>query len=126
MKRTNELKTLITSLLGSIDLIKEVYFEVADKDKIYPHVVYSVKSVGLDIDRDDYLVDIDVWDKGTLTATVDDICDDIEDLFNCKNEPQSGILPTFYLDRRINVEDPDKTIRHRLITVQVQNYCKGE
>ncbi len=119
--RTNDLIELIKTKLSTV--ASNVYYEVADEDALYPHVVFSFQQINLgDISRQDYELDVDVWDKGEETETVENLCDSIEHLLHGANLPQKNILPTFYLiDRRI-LFDEDKEIRHRVVRFQIQNY----
>lgn len=119
--RTNDLKKLILSKLKTV--ASNVYYEIASDDAMYPHIVFNFNNLNLgDLTRQDYMLDIDIWSKGKDTKTVDDMCDTIENLLQAENLPQEHILPTFYLVDRKSLPDEDKTIRHRLIRFQIQNY----
>ena len=119
--RTNDLKKLVQTKLKT--LTTNVYHELADKDAVYPHIVFTFRRIDLqDLSRQDYILEVDVWDKGTSTTAVDDLADSIENLLQGKNLPQTNILPTFYLIDRRNILDEDKSIRHRQIQFQIQNY----
>lgn len=121
--RTNELKKLIQAKLKT--LTTDVYFEQARDNALYPHIVFNFKNIDLgDIWRQDYVLEIDVWDKGTMTDRVDELADMVEDLLHTENLPQTGVLPTFYKIDRKAIDDPDKTIKHRLIKFQIQNYVR--
>lgn len=119
--RTNALKELVQTKLKTITT--KVYHEVADEKALYPHIVFSFRRIDLgDLSRQDYILEVDVWDKGNSTTTVDALCDQVEDLLQGKNLPQTTVLPTFYLIDRQNIRDEDKLIRHRRIQFQIQNY----
>ena len=119
--KTNELRKLIQTKLKT--LASKVYYEIADSDAMYPHIVFSFKTVNLDdLWRQDYMLDIDVWDKSQNTTTIEALCDNIEKLLHMENLPQTGILPTFYLVDRKSIPDEDKAIKHRLVRFQIQNY----
>lgn len=121
MSRTNDLKKLIQTKLKT--LATNVYYEIAADNALYPHVVFTFDSIDLgDLSREDYMLNVDVWDKGKSTAAIDDLCDSIENLLQAENLPQTHILPTFYLVDRRNVPDEDKAIKHRVIRFQIQNY----
>lgn len=121
MMRTNDLKKLIQTQLKTIT--NNVYHKIADKDALYPHIVFSFNSVNLgDISRQDYTLNIDVWDKSSSTVDIDNLCDSVENLLQGENLPQENILPTFYLIDRRSLEDEDKSINHTLIRFQIQNY----
>lgn len=121
--KTNDLKKLIQTKLKTLS--SNVYFEIADDTAMYPHVVFSFRTINLDdLSRQDYILDVDVWDKGRSTTAVDELCDKIESLLHTENLPQTRILPTFYLIDRKSLPDEDKNIKHRLIRFQVQNYVR--
>lgn len=119
--RTNDLKKLVQTQLKTV--ATNVYYEVADDKAVYPHLVFSFRRLDLnDLSRQDYILQVDVWDRSDKTQVVDDLADGVENLLQAKNLPQTDILPTFYLIDRKMVEDEDKMIRHRQIQFQVQNY----
>lgn len=121
MSRTNDLKKLIQTKLKTLAM--NVYYEIAADNALYPHVVFTFDSIDLgDLSREDYMLNVDVWDKGKSTTAIDDLCDSIENLLQAENLPQTHILPTFYLVDRRNVPDEDKAIKHRVIRFQIQNY----
>lgn len=119
--RTNDLKKLVQTKLKTV--ATNVYYEVADDKAVYPHLVFSFRRLDLnDLSRQDYILQVDVWDRSNKTQVVDDLADEVENLLQAQNLPQTDILPTFYLIDRKMVEDEDKMIRHRQIQFQVQNY----
>jgi len=123
MSRTNDLKKLIQTKLKT--LTTNVYFEQAADNAMYPHIVFSFREINLDdLSRQDYTLNVDVWDKGTSTTAIDTLADSVEDLLHTQNLPQTYVLPTFYKIDRKSIEDPDKSIQHRLIRFQIQNYVK--
>lgn len=121
--RTNALRKLIQGKLETITT--NVSYEKANDDKLYPHIVFNFRTIDLgDISRQDYILEVDVWDKGTSSFRVEEMSDNIEDLLHTENLPQTGILPTFYKIDRKAIDDSDKTIKHRLIKFQIQNYVR--
>lgn len=121
MSKTNDLRKLVQSRLKTV--CNNVFYEVADKESLYPHIVFSIDSIDLgDFARNDLIIEMDIWDKSTSARAIEDLADDVEELFNNANVPQETILPTFFLIDRKTILDPDKTIRHRIVRVQVQNY----
>ncbi len=128
MGRTNKLRKLVKLVLSNEHFIqtygvKGVWFEIADEENMYPHITFQFDQINTgDLYRHDLSLIIDLYDKGTSALVVEQMADDVEDMFNAKNLPQEAILPTFYLERRNVVMDEDKMIRHRQIEIIVQNY----
>ena len=121
--RTNDLNKLIQTKLKT--LTTNVYCEQANDDAMYPHIVFSYREVNLgDLSRQDYILEVDVWDKARSPYNVEELSDKVEDLLHCQNLPQDRILPTFYKIDRKSIIDPDKNIKHRQIRFQIQNYVR--
>lgn len=121
MSKTNTLRELIQSKLSTV--VPHCWFETADDDSMFPHIVWNLKRVNTgDLNRDDIYLDVDIWDKSENADNIEDYADSVEALLKTKNLPQTTILPTFFLDGRQSVEDSDKMIKHRLVTFIIQNY----
>ena len=121
--RTNDLKKLIQEKLKTITT--NVFYEQANDNALYPHIVFSFKEVNLgDLSRQDYMLYVDVWDKARSTYNVEELADKVEDLLHTQNLPQTNILPTFYKVDRKSILDSNKDIKHRLIRFQIQNYVR--
>ena len=116
--RTNDLKKLIQTKLKT--LATNVYFEEAADNALYPHIVFAFRTIDLgDLARQDYILEVDIWDKGTSTTQVDELSDKVEDLLQAKNLPQTNILPTFYKIDRKSIKDEDKSIKHRKVELEI-------
>lgn len=123
MSKTNELRKLIQSNISSV--IKSFNRSADDKDK-YPYAVYDFENIDLlDINRDDLILIIDLWDKGKDTSRIEEMADQIEQLFNAANLPNEEVLPTFYRISRKPIDDEDKTLIRRQLKFQIQNYYIG-
>lgn len=125
MSRTNELRKLIqTQLVGlrtAYPDIKGVYYREADEKKMYPHLVYDFDGTNLEgSDREDSILNVDIFD--VETKRVENIADDVVDMFRCENLPQDVILPTFYFESRRPLPDEDRNVRHILVKFTIQNY----
>lgn len=121
--RTNDLKKLIEEKFKT--LTTNVYYEEARDNALYPHIVFSFNEINLgDLSRQDYTLDVDVWDKNTSSYNIEELCDKVEDLLHTQNLPQTNILPTFYKIDRKSIWDSGKDIKHRLIRFQIQNYVR--
>lgn len=123
MSKTNSLRKIIQS---NINAIVKLFYRIADEENLFPHAVYDFENIDLgDINRDDLILVIDIWDKGTDTSRIEEIADRIEALFNAANLPNEDVLPTFYRISRKPIDDEDKTMIHRQLKFQIQNYAIG-
>ena len=119
--RTNDLKLLVQSKLKTV--AANVYHEIANEKALYPHIVFNFRRLDLnDLSRQDYILEVDIWDRGDSSQRVDNLADSVENLLQAENLPQTNVLPTFYLIDRNNLPDENKEIKHRRIQFQFQNY----
>ena len=119
MSKTNDLRKLVQERLKEIT--PYVYYRKSDEDALYPHIVHLIDRVNLIAEhRDDVSLTVDIWTQSESIAN--DMADMVEKKFNSENLPQDNILPTFFLETRITVEDEDKNISHIQMTFTVQNY----
>lgn len=124
MVKTNNLREFIKKNLERV--CQRVFFERAAADASFPYIVFSFRTIdNNDLNRSDIYMDVDVWDEQKNAAELESLCDCIEDMFHCKNEPLDLNLPTFYNISRLAVEDENKRIKHRTIEFLIQNYVKG-
>lgn len=121
MSKTADLRQLITAQMNTVD--GETYFRRAADDAAFPYKVFDLNVNLSDLSRDDYELIVDIWDKAENTRAIDEIADELEDLFNAANLPQATILPTFFRESRLYVEDPDRDIKHAQLRFSVQNYA---
>ena len=125
MSKTADLRKLITAQLNTT--AGATYYLTAPADADYPYKTFELSRIALgDLARDDIDLCIDLWDKHTDTKRIDEIADQLEDLFNAANLPQETILPTFFRESRYPVIDEDKTIKHIQMHFTVQNYENKE
>lgn len=110
MSQTNELRKVVRSAIVEAVGFDAVYYQNADAAALYPHIVFAIDRVDLnDFNRADYRLIVDVWDKGDSIAAAEDLADAVCAAFNNINAPQDTILPTFFMESRREVLDPDKT-----------------
>lgn len=121
IEQNSRLEKLITTKLNTLS--GGTYHKRAPNDAAFPYKTYELSRVELqDLSRYDYVLDVDVWDKHPDAKRIEDIADAAEDLFNASNLPQTNILPTFFRESRISIDDPDKDIQHIRLTFSVQLY----
>lgn len=121
---TNQLRILVDTHLKALKSacgIKEIGYRRASDQKMYPHVVWEITNIDpVDMGRNDYTLHFDVWGRREVEVfnIMDAIVRDLEFL----NEPQWGILPTFFNGSSGTVDDPDKTIIHGIVRIDCQVY----
>lgn len=119
ISKTNDLRRLVQEQLKTIT--ENVYHKIADEDAVYPHIVHVIDRTNVIAEhRDDVTLIVDVWTKSAPEAL--ELADAVESVLNRKNLPQETILPTFFLETKIDVKDDDKSICHIQLSFNVQNY----
>lgn len=114
---TNDTRRVIEARLNSIKTefnIAEISYRLASEDRLYPHIVWNITGITpADMGREDFSIEVDVWTKDQAQAF--DIAEAVKELFCFWNAPNADILPTFYEENTITVEDPDKSIIHVVV-----------
>lgn len=122
MAKTKLLRKLVSEQLKTIP--GGTYHKKAFPDSKYPYKTFRISSVTFTDARDDFLLEVDVWDMNTNEdpKVAEDIADQVETLFKDANLPAPPIYPTFYRDGRFPLDDPDKNMQHIQLRFLVQLY----
>ena len=121
MSKTQDLKKIITTELNKV--LGQTYYKVAPDNAVFPYKVYFFDRIDLgNFYRYDLILTVNVWDKSTVTSRVDEICDEIEKLFDNRNIPTATVLPTFFKISRSAIDDEDKSLQRVLLKFQIQSY----
>ena len=124
MSKTKALRKLVREQLQAVQGM--TYHKSAPKDAAYPYKTYSLTSVTFpDSSRDDFELEVDIWDRATDIKEVEEIADQIEVIFNNANLPSPPIYPTFFRESRHFLDDPDKLLQHIQMHFLVQLYEEG-
>lgn len=123
MGKTADLRKLITTKLNTLS--GSTYYRYAPDNATFPYKTFEFSTINMGVShRDDIDLVVDVWDNSSTPKTAENLADQIEDLFDFKNLPQSTVLPTFFRDVRIPVTESDKKIQHIQLHFLVENYKK--
>jgi hypothetical protein len=111
-----------------------VYFEEAPDNATYPYVVYNLPNSISAFNREDFSLEIDVWDNVNNTTALETLVGNIDgngDLtnptgLNYKNIYVSNKLAaTFYRESRLIIRDEDKRIKRRQLRYRIKTYLIG-
>lgn len=121
MSKTTALRKLVRTQMQTT--LGETYHKKAPKDAAYPYKTFTLSSVAFpNSDRDDFELEVDIWDRAPGPKAAEEIADQVERLFNAANLPQPPIYPTFFREGRYNLDDPDKALQHIQLRFSVQLY----
>ncbi len=101
-----------------------VYHEEAPNNAKYPYIVFEITQGLKNSMRDDLILMVDIWDRNKDTMPIEDLTDTIDKLFHEANLPSENVLPTFYRETRLKVDDPDKTLKRRQLRFAIHTYFR--
>lgn len=118
---TLKLRAYIVSQLKT--LCDNVYYELANST-VHPYIVYSLSSVKSEVMRN-YSLEVNIYDKSSDTSTIENLADDVENLFDgiTHNDEFQQIYTS--VNTRNNIDDGDG-IKRRRILIDLRYYGKGE
>lgn len=127
MSKSNDIREIVVSLLENLktkDGVKEISFANALNTEMFPHIVFSfdgIRTLQDDLHRRDVKLLVDCYDKSNSAVLINNIADDVESILGYVNNPTSSILPTFiFEERRDNLPDEDKNVRHSQLKFTIQ------
>lgn len=110
MGKTTALRYVITQQLQAAP--GQTFHMDAPPNADYPYKTYRLSTEFPDCSLMNFELTVDIWDRSPDWKTVEEIADFIESRLNGANLPHGSLYPTFFLERRDPVTDPDKQIRH--------------
>ena len=94
---------------------------------IFPRAVYDIKQLDVaDIPYEEYRLTLDFFDVNTTEAIDDAIDAAIAAFRNSETLTTGYYYKFFYGNDRQNIPDPDKTIRHIMLSFEVRAYKRSE
>lgn len=109
------LKKELESLIGA-------FCEEAPKDTSYPYKVFSAKRISDNDGRQQYILEINVWDQHQYYSRAESLMDELEQKLHRCNYLTDSFLIRIFKGQRENVPDPDKTIKRVREQFEMQVY----
>lgn len=113
-----EFKKEIISILKDVPC--PVGFNTVPDESVYPHVILDLPTSAYQEGLDLFMLDVDVWDKGLSTKSVDEIAELVRDKLDrvriCIEELHAAI----YYQSMGNVGSEDPSLKRKVLTFQVQ------
>ena len=113
------LKEELESLIGA-------FYEEAPKEAAYPYKVFSTKRLSESDGRQQYNLEINVWDQHHYYSRAESIMDELEQKLHRCNHLTDKFLIRIFKGQRENVPDPDKTIKRVRAQFEMQVYERKE
>lgn len=119
-----ELQKFIVAELKKIH--PRVYQEWGPQDAVFPYVVYRMPTSNESEWREDFILEVDIWDKPAdgSTVTLQTLADNIDRALNrLRYISNDGTWSTrIYRINRLMVPDPDPAIRRRQLRYGLRTY----
>lgn len=123
MPKTTELREEVEKLLNTLPGI--TYHRNAYPNASFPYKVYSLRSIdGRDMERFDYALTVDTWDRSVNSDRAEGIADGLDELLHEHAIITDGILATIYRDISYPIDDNDKQLQHIQSHFVVQLYIR--
>lgn len=101
---------------------EQIYVNGAWVPLPYPYVVYRMDTSNKVAFREDFFLEVDIWDRTQDTTNLESITDQIKRQFNYLHYTNNELGASFYLINRMMIDDPDPEIRRRQLRFQVKTY----
>ncbi|SFJ83234.1 tail completion protein gp17 [Thermoflavimicrobium dichotomicum] len=120
-----ELQKFIVSELKKIH--PRVYQEWAPEDAVFPYVVYRFPTSNPNERREDFILEIDIWDQPPdgSTVTLQQLADQIDSSLNGVRYTSEDWNTRIDRINRLMIPDPDETIRRRQLRYELRTFEAG-
>ena len=123
-----ELQTEIRKFL--LTKTDRVYFYRAPEDAVFPYVVFNLPNSNMLETREDFVLEIDIWDRNKDTTVLETLTGNIDGNSHILNPTgidrllikTNTLSIKFYKENRLVLEDSDKQINRRQLRYIVQTY----
>jgi len=102
----------------------DVYLEQAPSNADFPHITYSLSNSIDQETREDFILEVNVWDscQNHNTVELEEITNDIYNGLDEWKYNDGDMQISVYCDNIAMVPDPDEKIRRRRLTYTCQTY----
>lgn len=114
------------SLKEELESLTGAFYEEAPKEATYPYKVFSAKRISESGGRQQYILEINVWDQHNYYSRAESMMDELEQKLHRCNHLTDKFLIRIFKGQRENVPDPDKTIKRVRAQFEMQVYEREE
>ncbi|WP_424765695.1 hypothetical protein [Paenibacillus sp. sgz302251] len=105
----------------------KVFLETVPNGSVFPYITYSLPTSGGSEYREDFILEIDIWDNKPLDTTeLETITNNIDKAMNRTYEINDEFQCSIYRINRLMLPDQDVNIRRRQLRYQVKYYNKQQ
>lgn len=98
-------------LKKELEALTGAYSEEAPEEAEYPYAVFSAQRLGESEGKQTFMLEINVWDQHPYYSRAESVMDELEKkLHRCNHGIEGGLIRIFN-GKRVNVPDPDKSMK---------------
>ena len=117
--------SLLTYIYNQLKLVhSNVYFEQAPENATFPYIVFKLPNSTENEAREDFILEVDIWDNNSDTTTLETLTNNIDTQLNRTHHTETNVVCSIYRINRLMIPDPDPNIRRRQLRYQVQTYFR--
>lgn len=115
---------LIKLVFQKLSEVSSTYLEQAPQDTSFPFIVFKFPNSDDDKKREDFILEVNIWDKTTDTTTLESLTTQVENKLDNLRYLSSGdkIQTNIYRVNRLMIPDDDVNIRRRMIRFVCKTY----
>lgn len=98
-------------LVRELETLLGGFCEEAPEAAEYPYIVFSAARTGDDGGRQQYILEINVWDQGKFYSRSESVMDNLEKKLHQQVYASEDFLIWIFKGRRQNIPDADKSIK---------------
>lgn len=117
MAKTRKLKEELTRVIKTV--VADTNHEDGTEKSSYPYATYSLTLVDFNDDESRYQFEINVVDYGSDTTRVDDITDQLEDVFDRYQNITPHHQISVYKINHATIQEADRRIKHKRLLFEV-------
>lgn len=113
---------LLTTLFQTLSQAHgAVYFEEAPSSAVYPYAVFKLpNSLEIESDRQDFILEIDVWDDSADTTRLEQLTDALDKQLYKLRHLDTNYCLLFQRTNRLMLPDPD--LKRRQLRYLIKTY----
>ena len=117
MSKTVELRTELRNHM--LEACSNVYYEEAPTPYRYPYVVYEIQELSHTDGKTLCQMEVNAIDYGKDSKRIENISDQVQDIFNHLYVLTSGLQFSVHMDRRQIVREQDKKVLRRRMLFEI-------
>lgn len=122
----NKVRKYLKPIIEDVTGMKAYYIQ-ANVDATYPYITFELREItGDDINKHNYDLTVDVWDKNTPFNIITAL-DELDEVFKqYKDNTEDFVITVYHGTTREPVEDSDKSIYRYMRKYESIVFSKGE